>query len=132
MMWINIYLTLVNNLIIILMFWHGGKQMSLNIKFYWKLPKMFWPFSTISSKSAFSTGKRILDSCRSSLTSKTVEALICTQNWIGVLLDISQQVEDLEICFKIETSNSKSIYCSFVKMYYIWLHHNLYFIFQMI
>ena len=30
-------------LMTILMFWHGGKQMSLNIEFYQKLPKMFWP-----------------------------------------------------------------------------------------
>ena len=44
MMWIDIYLTLAKNLMIILMFWHGGKQMSLNIEFYRKLPKMFWPF----------------------------------------------------------------------------------------
>ena len=91
--------------------------------------------STVSSESTFSTGGRILDSFRSSFTPKTAEALICTQNWISrksVSLDIPQQLEDLEICSKIETGNSKYIYCLFVKMYYVLLYHNLYFIFEII
>ena len=85
MMWIDIYLTLVKNLMIILMFWHGVKQMSLNIEFYKKIARdvLVVPVSTVSYESAFSTGRRIFYSFRSSLTPKTVEALICTQNWIG-------------------------------------------------
>ncbi|XP_049413300.1 elongation factor 1-delta-like [Solanum stenotomum] len=40
------------------------------------------PVSTVASESAFSTGGRILDSYQSSISPKTVEAFICTQQWI--------------------------------------------------
>ena len=40
------------------------------------------PVSTIESEFAFNTGGRVLDLFRSSLSPNTVEALICTQNWL--------------------------------------------------
>jgi len=40
------------------------------------------PISTIASESAFSNGRYILDPFRSSLSLLTVEALICTQDWL--------------------------------------------------
>ncbi|CAL1377687.1 unnamed protein product [Linum trigynum] len=40
------------------------------------------PISTVASESAFSTGGRVLDSCRTSLSPEAVEAFICCEDWI--------------------------------------------------
>ena len=47
------------------------------------------PASTVASESAFSTGSRVISDYRSHLTSETVTALICLQDWMrpsGTLL----------------------------------------------
>ena len=40
------------------------------------------PVSTVASESAFSTSGRLLSPHRSKLHPKTVEALMCAQNWL--------------------------------------------------
>ena len=57
------------------------------------------PISTVASEATFSTSGRVLDSFRSSLTPKIVEALVCTQDWLrGPFQPVSveENIEDLE------------------------------------
>ncbi|XP_010548831.1 PREDICTED: zinc finger BED domain-containing protein RICESLEEPER 1-like [Tarenaya hassleriana] len=80
----------------ILTWWkmHSGKfsilaQMARDI--------LAFPVSTVASESVFSTGGRILDQYRSSLTPDMVEALVLSQNWLrsSLISDATRSLKDV-------------------------------------
>jgi hypothetical protein len=57
------------------------------------------PASTVPSESAFSIGGRIIDPLRCSLSTSTVEALICTQSWLHTShskVSVREAAEDVQ------------------------------------
>ncbi|KAK1613555.1 hypothetical protein QYE76_019072 [Lolium multiflorum] len=55
------------------------------------------PISTVASESAFSTGGRILDDFRTSLTPFMLESLVCTQDWLRrtTPINVEENYEEL-------------------------------------
>lgn len=70
-------------------------NLKLNVLLWWKVNGSKYPIlekiardvfavpiSTVAYESAFSTGCRVIDEYRSSLTPAMIEVLICTENWL--------------------------------------------------
>ncbi|KAL4555571.1 hypothetical protein LXL04_038194 [Taraxacum kok-saghyz] len=70
------------------------------------------PVSTVASESAFSLGGRILNAYRSSMTSDTVEAIVCTRDWLfGEKFDLNDAVDNLTksvMSFNINENNTEA------------------------
>jgi len=79
------------------------------------------PITTVASESAFSTGGRVIDPFRSSLALKTVEALICTQNWLRYSWvsepdELHQTTLEDEDIYKLDLGNVNHI-CSLFQLF---------------
>jgi hypothetical protein len=71
------------------------------------------PISTVASESAFSTSGRILDDFRSSLTPMTLQALICTQDWLR-RKRINIEADLAELTKLEEGKNGVHFYCLWI------------------
>ncbi|GAB2298055.1 hypothetical protein Dimus_038510 [Dionaea muscipula] len=57
------------------------------------------PVSTVASEAAFSTGGRVVDQFRSSLSPKLVECLICMQDWMRATplpFEVEEKIEEIQ------------------------------------
>ncbi|KAH9687240.1 putative AC transposase [Citrus sinensis] len=69
------------------------------------------PVSTMASEFAFSTGRRIIDEYRSSLTLAMVEALICTKNWLqsklfaNLICNLQEDIKEQMFHMELQESN---------------------------
>lgn len=65
------------------------------------------PISTVASEAAFSTGGRVLDSFRSSLTPRMAQALVCGQDWLRAKAKLAFDDEDLDQLQSLENELDK-------------------------
>ncbi|XP_075077310.1 zinc finger BED domain-containing protein RICESLEEPER 2-like [Nicotiana tabacum] len=84
---------------------------------------LFIPISSVASECAFSTGKRILDSFKSSLTPKLVEVLVCLQDWLrSEPLPVSVE-EDLDVLEQLEQGVTMPRLCGLKAISHVWSHY---------
>jgi hypothetical protein len=75
--------------------------------------------STVASKTAFSTGGRVISSFVSSLSAKMVESLICAQSWLLTSpkdLYIEEIIKDLHNCEKLEEALLQYVFVPTVRI----------------
>ncbi|KAI8550192.1 hypothetical protein RHMOL_Rhmol06G0085800 [Rhododendron molle] len=109
----------------ILMWWKNN-SVRYNVLSQVARDVLAFPVSTVASESAFSTGGRILDPFRSSLSPAMVEMLVCGQNWLrnDVPISLRKAMDDIEqyesydsdedLLLKISGSPNKNGLCDFV------------------
>jgi hypothetical protein len=69
------------------------------------------PITTVALESAFSIGGRVLDHFRSSLAPRTVEALVCSQNWLrSKPLNYDSKMDDDEKSYKLDAGKLSNLY----------------------
>ncbi|KAM3238296.1 zinc finger BED domain-containing protein RICESLEEPER 2-like [Capsicum annuum] len=96
-----------------------GETNNFNVLFWWKIHSsrfpilaemardvLSFPISSVASECTFSTGGRILDSFRSSLTPKLVQTLVCLQDWIRSESQPVSIEEDIDVLEKLEQSKN--------------------------
>ena len=70
------------------------------------------PVSSVASEAAFSTGGRTIDAYRSSLSPKTAESLICSQDWLRtseIITDLRGEPEEYLHLEKLEDGKLYSL-----------------------
>ncbi|KAH7838413.1 hypothetical protein Vadar_026026 [Vaccinium darrowii] len=91
-----------------------------NLLGWWKANSTKYPIlsqvarDVLASESAFSTGGRVLDLYRTSLAPRTVEALICTRDWLHSptkidLREYMDEAEKLEAELVVDSSDESTV-----------------------
>ena len=77
--------------------WWKINSFKCPISSYYARDILVMPVSTVVSESTFSIGGRVLDPHRCSLSTRTVEALICTQNWLrSTPINLDEAIDEIE------------------------------------
>ena len=112
----------------ILRYWGGRKDNSSKYPLLSKVAKDVLAIlvSTLASESTFSTGSRIVDPFRSSLSPLMVQNLVCAQNWLQARVPISHrqsrdEVEALEEEFHDLGNIFK--FWNLLSINYYWMSH---------